>query len=228
MSEIPDISGSDSTSSEFGENSIAPTDTGWEIGCTEFDQKIKRQRAGLIEGLNLTVKLSLILSKYQVELEPIVGSNGWNAQCCCPFPDHHENTPSFYFNQEEERFNCFGCHRGGKAIEFISTYEGISRSNAAEKLAQNFNPSEIQQQVRDNRIELLQSQLFEIANQARELYQKDSTLSTANTLEKIFETLDIYLRVLISNLLNLDNKTVDEFKMVVRMLEEKIIELKNG
>lgn len=31
----------------------------------------------------------------------------------CPYPDHHDTDPSFYFNRRLGAFKCFGCGRGG-------------------------------------------------------------------------------------------------------------------
>lgn len=33
--------------------------------------------------------------------------------CCCPLPDHDEQTPSFHIDEERQVWKCFGCQRGG-------------------------------------------------------------------------------------------------------------------
>lgn len=227
MSKIPNSGGSDGSSGSPDENSSMESNTGWEIANTEFDQKLAKQRLVLLQTANLRYPLSLILSKYQVELEPIVGSNGWTMQACCPFPDHSERTPSFYFNVEEERFNCFGCHRGGKAIEFISAYEGISRFAAAEKLSQGYNPAEIQIQIVEDQAKIVQEQMFELADIAREIYHNEPTQIMANNLEKIFEIMDIHLRAFESEKWNTQERWQrgEEFQAVIKKLGEKLKEL---
>jgi DNA primase len=52
----------------------------------------------------------------------------------CPF--HKEKTPSFNVNQETQSFYCFGCHAGGDVISFIQLIEGLSFTEAMEKLAE--------------------------------------------------------------------------------------------
>lgn len=229
MSKISSASEFDSPSSQPSQNSSLATDSGWDVASTEFDQKLAKQRLALLQTANLKYPLSLILSKYQVELEPIVGANGWTMQCCCPFPDHSERTPSFYFNTEEERFNCFGCHRGGKAVEFIAVYEGISRIAAAEKLTQGYNPTEIQIQVVEDQTKVLQEKMFELSDLAREIYKKEPTKLMGLNLEKVFETLDIHLRVFESEKWNTQERWQrgEEFQVVLKKLGEMLKELIN-
>lgn len=52
----------------------------------------------------------------------------------CPF--HHEKTPSFAVNEEEQFFHCFGCGEGGDVIKFVQLIESISYPEAIEKLAE--------------------------------------------------------------------------------------------
>ncbi len=52
---------------------------------------------------------------------------------CCPF--HQDRTPSMKF---DKRFHCFGCGADGDAIDFIADYFGLSKLDAAKKLAEEF------------------------------------------------------------------------------------------
>ncbi|MDY6084748.1 MAG: DNA primase [Dialister sp.] len=53
---------------------------------------------------------------------------------CCPF--HNEKTPSFSVDGEDGYFYCFGCHAGGDAISFLEKIDGLSFSEAVERLAE--------------------------------------------------------------------------------------------
>lgn len=56
---------------------------------------------------------------------------------CCPF--HDEKTPSFHVNSQKEIFKCFGCGKGGNAINFIMEHEGMSYPEAITLLANWYN-----------------------------------------------------------------------------------------
>jgi hypothetical protein len=219
MSEISNSCRSDCQSSEFSQTPTPESDFGWEITNSEFDQKLAKQRIGLIQIVNQQINLSLILAKYQVNLEPILGNDGWTQQCCCPFPDHPERTPSFYFNSEKGLFNCFGCHRGGKAVEFIAAYEGIGRYAAAEKLSSGLNLQEIQIKIQDKRVEILQEKLLELANLSRSIYQSNNLKS--DSLEKIFEVLDFHLREFEYT----NHESYTSFISVLEILHNKLMEI---
>lgn len=51
----------------------------------------------------------------------------------CPF--HHEKTPSFAINEDDQFYHCFGCGEGGDVVKFVREIESISYSEALEKLA---------------------------------------------------------------------------------------------
>lgn len=56
--------------------------------------------------------------------------SGVNHSACCPF--HNEKTASFHVNQAKGIFKCFGCGKGGNAIEFIKEHEGVDFKQAVE------------------------------------------------------------------------------------------------
>ena len=59
------------------------------------------------------------------------GRNFWGL---CPF--HLEDTPSFSVSPDKQIYYCFGCHKGGNAINFLMEYEHLSFPEALEKLAE--------------------------------------------------------------------------------------------
>lgn len=52
---------------------------------------------------------------------------------CCPL--HGENTPSLMFDQDG-KWHCFGCHRGGDAVDFYAALYNIPLLEAARAIAQ--------------------------------------------------------------------------------------------
>ncbi|KAA6204398.1 MAG: DNA primase [Candidatus Tokpelaia sp.] len=52
---------------------------------------------------------------------------------CCPF--HGEKTPSFHCDDRRGRYHCFGCGANGDIFRFLTELDGLSFSEAVEKLA---------------------------------------------------------------------------------------------
>ena len=58
------------------------------------------------------------------------GSRYWDL---CPF--HHEKTPSFSVNGEQNLYYCFGCKAGGNVVQFVEEMEHLTYREAVEYLA---------------------------------------------------------------------------------------------
>ncbi len=58
---------------------------------------------------------------------------GANYSACCPF--HGEKTPSFTVSPEKQFFHCFGCGAHGDIISFVSKMDGLTFTEAVQKLA---------------------------------------------------------------------------------------------
>ncbi len=72
-------------------------------------------------------------------IEDVVGQyvsmkrSGGNLFGLCPF--HGEKTASFSVNPDKGIYYCFGCHKGGGAINFMMEIEGLSYPDAVRSLA---------------------------------------------------------------------------------------------
>ena len=66
-----------------------------------------------------------------------VKKSGSNYKARCPF--HEEKTASFSVNPAKGIFKCFGCDKGGNAIEFIKQHEGVDFKQAVEIGAKKLN-----------------------------------------------------------------------------------------
>lgn len=94
----------------------------------------------------------------------------------CPF--HHEKTPSFAINEEEQYFHCFGCGEGGDVIKFVQMIESVSYADAIEKLA---NRAGLDLPNNANHDDIIM-----------EKKEKDSILKALNLAMKIYEK-NLYL-----------------------------------
>ena len=94
-----------------------------------------------------------------VRIEDVVGDfvqlkkRGVNYLGLCPF--HNEKTPSFNVNPVRNIYKCFGCGKGGNAVNFIMELEHYTYPEALKFLAKKYS-IEIEESVPDPKeIELL-------------------------------------------------------------------------
>ena len=82
-----------------------------------------------LEELNARTDIVDLVSGYVALTKK--GNRYWGL---CPF--HSEKTPSFSVNPERQMYYCFGCHKGGGAVQFTMELEGVSFRDAVGILAQ--------------------------------------------------------------------------------------------
>ncbi|MBQ0081245.1 MAG: DNA primase [Alistipes sp.] len=61
---------------------------------------------------------------------------GVNYKACCPF--HDEKTPSFVVSPAKGFYKCFGCGKGGNAINFVMEHEKVSYPEAIKIVGRKF------------------------------------------------------------------------------------------
>jgi DNA primase len=61
-----------------------------------------------------------------------------NNKACCPFPDHQDTNPSFFIYPPDS-FYCFGCKRGGTAIDYIMHRNNVTTGEAIRILCDKYN-----------------------------------------------------------------------------------------
>ncbi len=81
-----------------------------------------------LDDLRARVPIVELVSEY-VQLNP-KGGKYWG---CCPF--HSEKTPSFSVDEQKGFYYCFGCHKGGNAINFLMELERMDFPEAVTELA---------------------------------------------------------------------------------------------
>lgn len=82
-----------------------------------------------LDELRSRVSLEEIVSEY-VPLKQ-KGRRFWG---CCPF--HNEKTPSFSVDSESQLYYCFGCHKGGTALNFVMEMERMDFQESVKYLAE--------------------------------------------------------------------------------------------
>lgn len=133
-----------------------------------------------LEQLKNTVNIEDIVGKY-VKLK----KNSGGAVGLCPF--HNEKTPSFNVKKDKNMFKCFGCGKGGNAIDFVSLYENIGFVDAVRKVAQiaNFHLEEDSKEIVRpvHRLEKLSKEFLENFENVRKI--SNNTLLRFNVTEAI-------------------------------------------
>jgi len=93
---------------------------------------------------------------------------GRNFRALCPF--HHEKTPSFMVSPERQIYHCFGCNKGGNAINFLMQYEHLEFPEAVEFLARKTGVVLPEIKEEDRRAANLILQLYKINELAASFY----------------------------------------------------------
>jgi len=89
--------------------------------------------------------LSKIFKENKIYFDVFSVSSGWSHKRSCPFPDHEDRSPSFYYNPDLDLFNCFGCGRSGKSVHFLSFLKRKSFIEIAEMLIEHDGYSDFSQ-----------------------------------------------------------------------------------
>ncbi len=76
---------------------------------------------------------------------------GVNHMGLCPF--HNEKTPSFSVSSAKGIFKCFGCGKGGNAVNFIMEHENLSYPEALKYLAKKYNIDIVEKELTAEEIE---------------------------------------------------------------------------
>lgn len=112
-----------------------------------------------------------------VKIEDVIGGfitlrrRGVNMIGLCPF--HNEKTPSFNVSPTKNIYKCFGCGKGGNAVQFIMEHEQLTFPEAIRYLAEKYN-IELEETVTSQeaiREKQLADSLFIVNEYARKFYQ---------------------------------------------------------
>lgn len=76
---------------------------------------------------------------------------GTNFTACCPF--HNEKTPSFMVSPAKGLFKCFGCGKGGGAVNFVMEHEKLSYPEALKWIARKYGIEVQEKQLTEEQVE---------------------------------------------------------------------------
>jgi len=125
--------------------------------------------ADIVEKIYQAADITEVVREY-VNLQ----KSGKDYKACCPF--HNERTPSFFVSPAKGIYKCFGCGKGGDAVNFIMEIEGVSYGEALRQLAQKY------------KIELPEEALQKpTAEEVQEQNERDSLLIALKFAKEFFQ-----------------------------------------
>ncbi len=80
----------------------------------------------------------------------VLKKKGTNYTACCPF--HNEKTPSFMVSPAKGLYKCFGCGKGGGAVNFVMEHEKLSYPEALKWLARKYGIEVEERQLTDEEL----------------------------------------------------------------------------
>jgi len=92
-----------------------------------------RFSASFLDDIRARLPISAVIGA-RVRFDPKKSSTArGDYWACCPF--HGEKTPSFHCDDRRGRYHCFGCGVNGDIFRFLTELDGLSFSEAVERLA---------------------------------------------------------------------------------------------
>ena len=197
-------------------------------GESSWDEKADNDRglsreqlvSKIISIANSKVSLAQIFEQYNIQFDIKYSPNGWTHVCPCPFTDHNDSSPSFGYNPEEGRFNCFGCHRSGRAVQFVAFMENQSVIDVAKKLLRgSLNDGQEIVITKQFDYKRLESLLFEFADYVRSFRVKYKGNQTATSyVDNVTWGIDLYLDKNASS----QDINVDQVELMIGKLKDKL------
>ena len=110
--------------------------------------------------------------KSRVDIVDLVGSyvrlqkGGANFKALCPF--HNERTPSFNVSPARQIWHCFGCGKGGDAIQFVMDIEGVEFPDALKTLADR---AGVELKYEDPKLKSERNRIFSLMDEAAKFFE---------------------------------------------------------
>lgn len=223
MREIQNTAESDSDSDNLCETGDIVETNGWEAesdipGLKEQSQEFNLK---LIKLANKKASLDNILKSLNIRFDIVYSASGWTNNANCPFKDHHDNSPSFWQNTLENRFNCFGCSRGGGPVQFLSFYSGKKQIKVAEELLKTYGDfDDVVEEINDELQIKIDNIILESSSHFKKFikkHQKNDKL--VKFAENLLWSLDVYLEKL--NFAN-SNVELENLEARINIMKRKL------
>jgi len=167
---------------------------GWETDLSADVKKPKNRQ--LITIANEKQPLIDLLHLYHVDFPIIIYSpSGWTHKGQCPFPDHNDANPSFNYNSIEDRFNCFGCGKSGRAVQFKAGMHNLPLMEVAETIIEQFGSlDEAYLEIRERKEDKSDELLIDFSSYVKDFLDKFYGNQKAfEFAESVAWSLDLYL-----------------------------------
>ena len=117
--------------------------------------------------------------KNRLDIEEVVSDfvslkrKGQNLWACCPF--HNEKTPSFSVSPAKGFYKCFGCGRGGDAIDFVMEIEKLNYLEALRYLAKKYGIEIKEEELSEDELQAQSEResLYIVLGFARDYFRKN-------------------------------------------------------
>jgi DNA primase len=135
-----------------------------------------------VEEIKKRLDIVAVISDYLT-----LKKSGISFKAVCPF--HSEKTPSFTVSPERQSWHCFGCGEGGDVISFVQKIDGLTFTEALERLAPRAGVEYQPSSPADNRIKSEKSKIMEVLELCARLFHEilqnhPTAIDARNYLEK--------------------------------------------
>lgn len=209
----------------------AKENSGWNESI-ELDLYVKNKNLDrtieekIIRKANAFLSLSSVIFNFNIDFEKINTFSGWTHKSRCPFPDHNDKSPSFGFNSKDNRFNCFGCGRGGGSVQFLSAIYKKSQYQIAKEILSKYKITEnVIIDLDDSTENKIDEILFSFSQNLQNYLLKSSNHKALENVEKLSWSLDMYLdKHIIKGSLDIENISSRVSKLLERLKELELNE----
>ena len=225
MREIQNTIGSDSDSCLNGEAGDPIKDSGWETesdSISSIEEKSKEFEWKLIKLANQKVDLMNIFKSLNISFNNIIYSpSGWTHNTNCPFKDHADRSPSFWYNSVDNFFKCHGCQKGGGAVQFLSFFNNKSQIEIAKDLLAKYGDLEDVVEEIDDELRKKVDNLILTSSEYFKNFMKthSNEPKLLNFAENLLWSLDIYLERL--NLAK-NNIEIENLEARINIMKRKL------